>query len=595
MLVAVGEHPKSEVDADDASSASPLAATVVTSGPAGVAEAVTMQERPSTGGRLTAPGQRSQPREAAAIAALSLSPEETMRQAEMDQLRKAGLLFLPVLIAAIAAVFFFVDGHPVVEPIYLGALGSWFLAYQLLMHLTRPENREGYTEDQLILPWTLVAFIVAINQVYWGAFSAGIIVSSVSLTVISPGFSLKTAVVYYVIVAAAQLFASIAIMLGYPDVGVVPADHLPLRTLMLLTGLLQGLLLLAFLFGRARRKATLARIAELQDAVRIISQRDAVLAEAREDFERALGLQGEGAFTNQILGSYRLGVVIGRGAMGEVYEASHQTTGQIAAVKVLRRSALADPDLAQRFLREVQLASMIKDPHVVQVFEVGARDAPIPYIAMEKLSGETLAEYLRRDVRLSVHKAVELVQQLAEGVGAAHAQGIVHRDLKPQNVFLARGAGGPRWKVLDFGVSKLLGEGGELTADRVVGTPQYMAPEQAQGETVDARADVYGVTALLYRALTGHPPFPRGDLHAVLHNVVYLTPVQPSHLAKVPKDVEDVLMIGMAKEPAERFQTVAELAQAFARAARGELGDALQARAARLASEQPWTQAADPV
>jgi len=592
----VGENSQSELDAKNASDASPLAETVVTGErAAGVSEALTFRERSAPGSNLSAPGPHSQTKEQDAAAVLALSPQETMRQAEMDQLRKAGLLFLPVLIATIPAVFFFVDGHRIVEPIYLVALGSWFFAYQLLMHLTKPENREKYTESQLFLPWTLVALIVAVNQVYWGPFSAGIIVSSVSLTVISPGFSLLTAVVYYVIVASSQLFAAIAIMLGYPDLGVLPADHLPLRTLILLTGLLQGMLLLAFLFGRARRKATLTRIAELQDAVRVISQREAVLAEAREDFERALGLQGEGAFTNQTLGSYRLGVVIGRGAMGEVYEASHQKTGQLAAVKVLRRSALADPDLAQRFLREVQLASMIKDPHVVQVFEVGARDAPIPYIAMEKLGGETLAEYLRRDVRLGVHKAVELVQQIAAGVGAAHRQGIVHRDLKPQNIFLARGPGAARWKILDFGVSKLLGEGGELTADRVVGTPQYMAPEQAVGDPVDARADVYGMAAVVYRSLTGHPPFPRGDLHSVLHNVVYLTPVQPSHWTKISKGVEDVLLIGMAKNPDDRFQSADELARAFANAVQGRLSDALEARAARLAAEHPWTLAADPV
>jgi len=178
---------------------------------------------------------------------------------------------------------------------------------------------------------------------------------------------------------------------------------------------------------------------------------------------------------------------------------------------------------------------------------------------------------------------------------AARAAGIVHRDLKPHNLFHHEPPGdAPLWKVLDFGVSKLEAHGGTLTRDHVVGTPMYMAPEQAQGKEVDHRADVYSLAAVAYRALTGRPPFSGKDTPAILYQVVHSAPVAPELLLKLPADVARVLALGLAKAPVDRVATAMDLATALAAAARSELSDELRGRADALLAVQPWSTSAAP-
>ena len=176
------------------------------------------------------------------------------------------------------------------------------------------------------------------------------------------------------------------------------------------------------------------------------------------------------------------------------------------------------------------------------------------------------------------------------GLSVAAAKGIVHRDIKPQNLFLAEGGNGapPTWKVLDFGVSKLADHGGTLTRGHVVGTPGYMAPEQARGQQVDHRADIYALAAIAYRALTGHPPFTGKDVPSTLYDVVYKMPRRPSALVDLPEEVDAVLAIGMAKRPEDRFADGAALADALDAALRGDLPDGLRRRAEALEAVQPW-------
>jgi len=165
----------------------------------------------------------------------------------------------------------------------------------------------------------------------------------------------------------------------------------------------------------------------------------------------------------------------------------------------------------------------------------------------------------------------------------------VHRDLKPQNLFRVEGAH-PTWKILDFGVSKLADSAMGLTRGEAIGTPRYMAPEQARGEDVDARADVYSLAVVAYRALTGHPPF-KGDDLPVLMEVLARMPARPGALAELDPDVDAFFAVALAKQPAQRFQSAAELCEALAAALEGKLDPALRERAAALLAELSWCEA----
>jgi serine/threonine-protein kinase len=274
--------------------------------------------------------------------------------------------------------------------------------------------------------------------------------------------------------------------------------------------------------------------------------------------------------------------------MGEVYHAT-DAAGETAAVKLLHADAAANPDQLARFERETRSAARIDNPHVVKVLAVGRTDGNVPYLAMELLDGQDLAHLLRELQRLPPGKVVALVRQVAGGLDAAHECGVVHRDIKPQNLFLAEVDGGSVWKILDFGVAKRLSGGGSLTHGHVVGTPGYMAPEQARAEDVDHRADLYALAAIAYRALTGRPPFPGRDVPAVLSNVVHAMPRRPSDLVELDSDVVDVLALGMAKHRDERFDSGRGFADALAGAVAGDLAPRLRARAAVLHREHPWS------
>jgi serine/threonine-protein kinase len=223
------------------------------------------------------------------------------------------------------------------------------------------------------------------------------------------------------------------------------------------------------------------------------------------------------------------------------------------------------------------------------LLEVGDQTAPLPYLAMDRLEGRDLGQLLREERALPVDAVVEMVRQLAAGLVAAHAAEIVHRDIKPQNLFRTEPAdGAPVWKILDFGASKLGDTHETLTAGTMIGTPIYMAPEQAIGERVDRRADVYGLAAVAYRALTGHHPFDGKDATAIVYDVVHHMPARPSSVGTLPEPLDDVLLIGLAKDPANRFASATELAEALAQAAANRLPSALRSRARVLLRMHPW-------
>jgi serine/threonine-protein kinase len=297
----------------------------------------------------------------------------------------------------------------------------------------------------------------------------------------------------------------------------------------------------------------------------VIGDQQQALAEV-VDAEARQKRANEGRWTNQQMGRFKLGLVLGRGAMGEVYEGIGEHD-QLAAVKLLNSRSTASPGIVERFHREMEVAARLESPHIVKVFEVSPPDAPVPYIAMERLHGTDLATRLRTEPRLPSDELVLMLDQVARGLEVARIAGVVHRDLKPHNLFHHDGS---VWKILDFGVSKVMDSEGTLTGEGIVGTPQYMAPEQAQGGRVTHLADVYALGAIAYRCLTGRSPFKGKDLAELVYQVVHVPPVRPGVLGRVSSSVEDVLAVAMAKDPRKRFPSALSFVQAFVAARRGK-------------------------
>jgi serine/threonine protein kinase len=343
------------------------------------------------------------------------------------------------------------------------------------------------------------------------------------------------------------------------------------------------LMVITMMIARMSRRAALVAVSELEQATRLAAHRQALLIEAREELERALRPK-RGRFSDQAIGSYQLGDVLGRGAMGEVYAAVDGRSGGEVAIKLLSQASLGNPNHVLRFFRELRTAAKVESPHVVRVIEIG--EEPVPFLVMERLEGRTLSEILRERRTLKPAEVVELVEHVGIGVTAASAAGIVHRDLKPQNVFRHHEV----WKVLDFGIARAIDHGETLTAGQVVGTPSYMSPEQASGEQVDHRTDLYALAAIAYRALTGHQPFASTDLAEILYRVVHTRPIRPTLLAPdLPVDVDLVIAIGMARRPGDRFANAAELADALRHALAGTLAAGVRARGQAIVHAVGWS------
>jgi len=263
---------------------------------------------------------------------------------------------------------------------------------------------------------------------------------------------------------------------------------------------------------------------------------------------------------------YRIQELVGRGGMGAVYRAEHLTLGNVVAVKVLRGSHGAHPDIVRRFQREAVAASQIRHPGIVEVTDFGRTPDGRFYLAMEFVDGETLARRLGQAGAFPPTEATELVRDLARALGAAHARGIYHRDIKPENVLLA--AGGTA-KLADFGIARLAEgprDARETAAGLIFGTPQYMSPEQAAGQRQDGRSDVYALGVLLYELLTGAPPFVGASathvLAAHLLSPVPRLPGQGPH-GPIPSTLADLVGRMMAKSAAERPATMAEVEAAL--------------------------------
>ena len=387
------------------------------------------------------------------------------------------------------------------------------------------------------------------------------------------------------------VFSALVLADVLPGTGLLVPAPLPFWSKLANALWTEGTYATGFAVGVYARHDSVRLVEELERVVRESAHREALLREAREELARVARIGGKGPFSGVDLGQFRLGEVIGRGGMGEVYSAARRdgSPGE-AAVKLLRRDVLSQPDMVRRFEREARIAQSIQSPHIVEVYEVGGVDAPLPYIAMERLKGEDLVTSLRSRTVLPPSEVKVLIHELCDGLRVAHQAGVVHRDLKPANLFLAEvGEGARCWKILDFGVSKILqASDATLTTNEVLGTPHYMSPEQAARRPVDARTDLYGVGAIAYRALTGKLPFPKSDVSEVIRSVLDDMPEDPRALAQLAEDVTLWLRVALAKRPDDRFSNAREMAVAFDAALEGQLPEQWRQKARALLSQQAW-------
>jgi serine/threonine-protein kinase len=261
-------------------------------------------------------------------------------------------------------------------------------------------------------------------------------------------------------------------------------------------------------------------------------------------------------------GRYELDGVVGRGGMAEVYRARDIRLDRVVAVKTLREDLARDQTFQARFRREAQSAASLNHPSIVAVYDTGEDTlgpTPVPYIVMEYVDGRTVRDLLRDDRRLLPERALEITDGVLRALDYSHRNGIVHRDIKPANVMVTRSG---EIKVMDFGIARAMSDAQATMTQtaQVIGTAQYLSPEQARGERVDARSDLYSAGCLLYELLTGRPPFTGDSPVAIAYQHVTENPVTPSRIdPEIPPWADAIVLKAMAKDPARRYQTAGEM------------------------------------
>ena len=283
-------------------------------------------------------------------------------------------------------------------------------------------------------------------------------------------------------------------------------------------------------------------------------------------------------------GRYELGELLGRGGMAEVRRAVDQRLGRSVAVKQLRTDLATDPTFQARFRREAQSAAGLNHPTIVAVYDTGEEVDPltgvaVPYIVMELVEGPTLRDVLKDGRKILPERALELTQGVLDALGYSHKAGIVHRDIKPANVMLAPNGG---VKVMDFGIARAVADTSATMTQTaaVIGTAQYLSPEQARGETVDSRSDLYSTGCLLYELLVGRPPFVGDSPVSVAYQHVRETPLPPSQLdPEISPEIDAVVLKALAKDRSERYQSAKEMKDDISRLLAGQQTTAQQATA----------------
>jgi eukaryotic-like serine/threonine-protein kinase len=271
-------------------------------------------------------------------------------------------------------------------------------------------------------------------------------------------------------------------------------------------------------------------------------------------------------------GRYELDGIVGRGGMAEVFRARDIRLDRVVGVKTLRDDLARDQTFQARFRREAQSAASLNHPSIVAVYDTGedmVGSLPVPYIVMEFVDGRTLRDLLKDNRRLLPERALEITDGVLRALDYSHRNGIVHRDIKPGNVMLTRSGD---VKVMDFGIARAVADS-QLTMTQtaqVIGTAQYLSPEQARGERVDARSDLYSTGCLLYELLTGRPPFTGDSPVAIAYQHVKEEPIPPSQIdPEVPPWADAIVLKAMQKDPADRYQSAGEMRNDIQRALSG--------------------------
>lgn len=269
---------------------------------------------------------------------------------------------------------------------------------------------------------------------------------------------------------------------------------------------------------------------------------------------------------------YELGEVLGYGGMSEVHRGLDTRLGRDVAIKVLRADLARDPQFQMRFRREAQNAAALNHPAIVAVYdtgEVSGDSGPLPYIVMEFVDGQTLREIVKTSGPMTQQQVIEVMADVCNALDFSHRHQIIHRDVKPANIMINR-AGAV--KVMDFGIARALGEGQNVTQTAaVIGTAQYLSPEQARGEAVDARSDVYAAGCVLFELLSGEPPFTGDSPVAVAYQHVREDPKRPSELnPSIPPALDAVVLKALSKNPANRYQSAAEMRSDLVRVRNGQ-------------------------
>jgi serine/threonine protein kinase len=274
---------------------------------------------------------------------------------------------------------------------------------------------------------------------------------------------------------------------------------------------------------------------------------------------------------------YEVGEILGFGGMSEVHLARDARLHRDVAVKVLRADLARDPSFYLRFRREAQNAAALNHPAIVAVYDTGEAetpDGPLPYIVMEYVEGVTLRDIVQNDGPMDTRRAIEVIADACQALNFSHQHGIIHRDVKPANIMISK-AGAV--KVMDFGIARALADSGTpvTRTGAVIGTAQYLSPEQASGETVDARSDVYSLGCVLYEMLTGEPPFVGDSPVAVAYQHVRKDPSPPSQRhTRISPELDAVVLKALAKNPENRYRTAADMRTDLIRVRSGEAPDA---------------------
>ncbi|MEZ4220728.1 MAG: serine/threonine-protein kinase [Polyangiaceae bacterium] len=526
--------------------------------------------------------------ETAAAPPFSLRHPAPMDILHAEEVQRARVFFraLAILLAVLLAFLLILPGEAWIRIFTAACCGTLMALSAWTLLVIRDERR--YTPTLTVNVGVIGSALGVLVVYYLGLFSAAAAMLTVGIYFFGMSRYAKAAHGVYLTIAGCYLLGTVGIALRLvPDHSLFSVERLPEMSRWYRVLMMQVVFGLTFYLARSSRRATTEAIAGAQQMRTELKQRDAQLAEAKNELDWALRT-GEGQMTGQTVGDYEIELLLGRGGMGEVYSALHLPTQQRVALKLLHPNMLENPEYVQRFMREAQAAAAVPSEHVAAVYELGFTPYGGPFIAMELLDGHDLAYYLRKavDGRLSLEAIVTMVNHAAEALAAVRDAGVVHRDLKPANLFLVDSIP-QKWKVLDFGLSKIQG-GAALTREVAMGTPQYMPPEQAQGLPVDHRADLYALAAITYRALTGQPPFVGDDIGPLLLDVLYTQPQQPGSFVHVAVEIELVLAVALAKKPEDRFGSVEEFANAFSAAAYGELDAQTQAHGWSLVKQYPW-------